>query len=359
MSSAVQATGHRFVEIAGQAVPVAVDDPVVQPLLHREPRAIGLLGLRRLDVGEHVEEAGQWVVRVGPAVPHQVEAHLTLLVGQPVERDDLAGVDDRRVQSGLHRLVEEHAVQGVASGGVEPEADVGHSERGVRAGDLGLDAADRLDRVDGVLAQVVVARRQGERQRVEDQIARGQAVALRGDLVDAVGHLHLPLDVASLAALVDQQADDGRAVLASERHHSVETAVGQLAVFEVGGVEDRSAADVLQSGLQHGCLGRVEDERHARLRGEALGDLVHVDGAVSTDVVDAHVEHVGAFAHLLVRHLRAAVPVAGEHRVAERLRPVGIRPLADDQERQILLDRHRAVDRGHARLARRLAVRPA
>jgi hypothetical protein len=34
------------------------------------------------------------------------------------------------------------------------------------------------------------------------------------------------------------------------------------------------------------------------LGGEAPGDLVHVDGAVATDVVDAHVEHVRAFLHL-------------------------------------------------------------
>ena len=52
-------------------------------------------------------------------------------------------------------------------------------------------------------------------------------------------------------------------------------------------------------------LGGVEHQRHAGLGGEALGDLVHVDGAVAADVVDAHVEHVGAFADLLVRHLRA------------------------------------------------------
>ena len=227
----------------------------------------------------------------------------------------------------------------------------------MRAGDLGLDPPDRLDRVDRVAAQVVVARRQRERQRVEDQVARRQAVALGGDLVDAVGDLHLPLDVAGLAALVDQQADHGRAVLAGQRHHPVEAAAGQLAVLEVGRVEDRPAADVLQAGLQHRRLGGVEHERHAGLGGEALGDLVHVDGAVAADVVDADVEHVGALADLLVGHLRARVPVAGEHRVAERLGAVGVRALADDQEAEVLLDRHRAVDRRDARLERRFATR--
>ena len=286
----------------------------------------------------------------GSTVPHEVEADLALLVGQPVQRHDLAGVDDRRVQPGLHRLVQEHAVQRMAGRRVEPEADVGHAERRVGAGDLGLDPPDRLDRVDGVPAQVVVAGRQRERQRVEDQVAGRHPVALGGDLVDAMGDLHLPLDVPRWPPLVDQQADDGGAVVTGQRHHAVEPAARQLAVLEVGRVEDGAAADVLEPGLQHRRLGGVEHERDAGLRGEPLGDLVHVDGAVAADVVDADVEHVGALTDLLVGHLRARVPVALEHRVAERLGPVGVRALADDQEREVLLDRDRAVDRRDARL---------
>ena len=359
MSSAGMPAGQRLVEVVGEAVAVAVDDAVVQALLHGQTAAVGLLGLRRLDVGEHLEQALQRVVVGPPAVPHQVEADLALLVGQAVERHDLAGVDDGRVEPGLHGLVEEHAVERVAGRRVEPEADVGHAERRVRAGDLRLDPPDRLDRVDRVAPQVVVARRERERERVEDQVARRQAIALGGDLVDAVGDLHLPLDVAGLATLVDQQADHRRPVLAGQRHHPVETAARQFAVLEVGRVEDRPAADVLQAGLQHGRLGGVHHQRHAGLGGEALGDLVHVDGAVAADVVDADVEHVGALAHLLVGHLRAHVPVAGEHRVAERLGAVGVGALADDEEAEVLLDRHRAVDRRDARLERRRARAPA
>ena len=125
----------------------------------------------------------------------------------------------------------------------------------MRAGDLGLDPTDRLERGHRVLAEVLVAGGQREGERVEDEVAGGQPVALGGDLVDAVGDLHLPLDVAGLAALVDQQADHCRAVLTGQRHHLVEAAAGELAVLEVGRVEDRPTADVLQPGFQHGCLG--------------------------------------------------------------------------------------------------------
>ncbi len=123
--------GHRLVEVVGQAVAVAVDDAQVEPLLDRQPAAVGLLGLRRLDVGEDLEElvqrvvAGRAVAAGGAAaVVDQVEAHLALLVGEAVERHDLAGVDDGRVEPGLDALVQEHAVQRVAGRRGEPEADV-------------------------------------------------------------------------------------------------------------------------------------------------------------------------------------------------------------------------------------------
>ena len=48
--------------------------------------------------------------------------------------------------------------------------------------------------------------RQREGQRVEDQVLGLQAVALDGQVVDAVRDTHLPLDVAGLALLVDEQA---------------------------------------------------------------------------------------------------------------------------------------------------------
>ena len=218
--------GHRLVEVDGEPVAVAVDDARLEPLVDRAvPLRSGFSvfsDLTSANTSSSSAAAGR--SRGRAPVPHQVEADLALLGRQAVERDDLGGVDDRRVEAGLHALVEEHAVEGVARGRRQPEADVGQAEHGVGAGDLGLDPADRLDRGDGVAAQVVVARRERERQRVEDQVARLQPVALGGDLGDAVGDLHLPLDVAGLAALVDEQADHGSAVVAGEREHAVQPA---------------------------------------------------------------------------------------------------------------------------------------
>jgi hypothetical protein len=259
-------------------------------------------------------------------------------------------MDDGRVEARLDALVEEHRVEHVAGGGGQAEAHVGDTERGVHAGQLGLDAPDRLDRVHGVAAQVLVAGRQGEGQGVEDEVARRQPVAGGGQVVDAVGDPQLPLDVAGLAILVDEQADDGGPVLAGQPAHPVEAAALALAVLEVGRVEHGPAAQVLQPGLDDLRLGRVEHQRHRDLRGVAAGQLVHVDRAVAAHVVDAHVEDVGTLALLVAGDAHARVPVALEHGVPELLGPVGVRALADDEEAGVLVERHRGEHRGGARL---------
>lgn len=122
----------------------------------------------------------------------------------------------------LTHSVEEHRVEDVPGGGVEAEADVGHAKRRVHAGQLLLDAANRVDRGHGVLAQVVVAGGQREGERIEDQVGGLQPVAVDRQVVDAVGDRHLPVDIAGLAFLVDQQADHCGAVLTGQLHHPVE-----------------------------------------------------------------------------------------------------------------------------------------
>jgi hypothetical protein len=152
---------------------------------------------------------------------------------------------------------------------------------------------------------------------------------------------HLPLDVAGLTLLVDEQADDRGAVLLGEVEHAVEPGARREAVLEVGRVEDGPAADPLEPGFHHLRLGGVEHERRVDPGGQPARDLVHVDRAVATDVVDAHVEDVRAFLHLVGGHLRGGVPVGGQHRLAEGLRAVRVGALADHQERRVLVERHR------------------
>ena len=159
--------------------------------------------------------------------------------------------------------------------------------------------------------------------------------------------------VAGLALLVDGEADDSGAVLPGQGEDPVAARAGRLPVLQVGGVEHRPAADVLQAGLQHRRLGRVEHQGEGGGGGEAPGDLVHVGHPVAADVVDADVEDVGAFLHLLLGDLHAGVPVAGQHGLPELLRAVGVGPLADRQVGGVLGEGHCGVDGRAARLHHR------
>ena len=142
-----------------------------QALLDRPAGAVLLDHLGGLDVREHGQEpVERVVVGVGAvaaggaaAVVDQVEADLALLLGDAGQRHDPGRVDDGRVEAGLDALVQEHRVEDVAGGRLEAEGDVGQAERGVDAGQLGLDAPDGLDGGDAVAAEVLVAGRRAGR----------------------------------------------------------------------------------------------------------------------------------------------------------------------------------------------------
>ena len=96
-----------------------------------------------------------------------------------VQRHDARRVHDRGVEAGLAALVQEHAVEHVAGRGLEAERHVRQAEHRGRAGQLGLDAADRLDGLHRRRARRSSSPvDERERERVEDQVGRLEAVAL-------------------------------------------------------------------------------------------------------------------------------------------------------------------------------------
>src|SRR5690606_17468061 len=84
-------------------------------------------------------------------------------------------------------------------------------------------------------------------------------------------------------------------------------------------------------------------------------ELAHVRRAVAADVVHAQVEHVRAVAGLVPGDLDTPLEVPGKHRLPERLRSVGVGPLADHQDAGVLPERDVVVDGRNARLSSRLA----
>ena len=256
---------------------------------------------------------------------------------------------DGGVEAALACLLQHHAVQHLAGCRAQSERDVREAHGGVGARDLLLYALDGLERVQAVATHVDGAGAEREGERVEDQVAGGQPVLLYCDLRQPVCDLHLPLHVTGLAAFVDEKTDDRRAVVTRKTEHAVEACARSFAVLEVGGVQDAAPAGELQARLHHLGLGGVENQRHTGLRGEPRCDLVHVERAVTPHVVHAHVEHVRPLADLVGGHLQARVPVGAQHGLAERLRAHGVRALADDEERVLLLDGDGGVERRDAR----------
>ena len=150
------------------AVLLAAQDVEVQRLLGLHAlgrvRDLGLgLGALRLEVRDEDLE------RVIAAVEDEVVGERALVLGDLAVRRDVVRVDHRQVEPRVHAVVQEDRVEDRARARRDAEADVRDAERGLDAGDLGLDAADALDRLDRRRLPLVVAGRQREGQRVEDQ----------------------------------------------------------------------------------------------------------------------------------------------------------------------------------------------
>ena len=237
------------------------------------------------------------------------------------------------------------------------------------AGILRVEPADRVDRLDRVATRLLLTCRDREGEAVDDDVLDLHPPLVDEGVDQARCDAHLVVAGARLTLLVDRERDHGRAVLLDERHDASEPAGRGIPVFEVDRVDDRAAADQLEPGTDDVGLGGVDHERKGRRAREARHHLAHVGDAIATDVVDAHVEEVRADADLVARDLDALVPVLGEHRLAERLRPVGVGALPDREVGRVLLERHVLIQArdagfdlddavGTAGLARACARRP-
>ncbi len=139
--------------------------------------------------------------------------------------------------------------------------------------DLLLDRFDARDRLDRRGAPLLIARRQRERQAVEDQKLGIQAVLLAGQLADALGDLHLALRRLRHSDLVDCQRDERRAVRERHGDHAVELVASGL---QVDGVDDRAPGDLLQRAFDHLGLGGVDLDRRRLGQRDLLGDETHL-----------------------------------------------------------------------------------
>ena len=244
----------------------------------------------------------------------------------------------------------------MAGGRVDAEAHVGKAHHRECTRDFLFDAANRLDTFDAVATQIGATRGERERERVENQIGSRQPITLGRDLVQAMGDLHLPLHITGLATFVDQQTNNSSAIVAGKRKDAIHASTGLFAVFEVGTVQDAATTYQLQRCFQHLWFGGIQHEGNAGLTGEATCNFGHVGDAVTADIVDTNIQHVGAFANLFGSHLGAGIPIGGQHCIAECSRAVGIGTFADVQHAVVLFQCDGGVQRSNAWLLLRRAT---
>ena len=265
---------------------------------------------------------------------------------------------DGGVESGFRALVQEHRVEHLARRGVQAERDVGDAQREVHLRVPLVQDPDGLDGLDAVAPHLLLTGGDGEGQRIDDDV-RLRYTPVPGDIGDeTLGDAYLPLRGPRLTLLVDGQGDHGRAVASHQLHDALEPRARPVAVLVVDRVHRAAAAEVLETGLEHGGLGGVQHDRQRRRRREPRCQCRHVGRTVTSHVVDVEIEHVGAVASLILRDVHALLVVLGDHRLAERLGAVGVGPLTDHEHRRVLVERHRRVERGHPVLRRRGALRP-
>ena len=190
---------------------------------------------------------------------------------------------------------------------------------------------------------------QGEGEAVEDERVGVQAVLLAAQLRDPLGDLQLALGGLGHPDLVDGQRDHRGAVLLGQRHDLVELVAAGL---EVDRVDDRAPGDLLQRGLDHVGLGRVDLDRRRLGQRDPLDHLAHLVGLVlALGQRHADVEHVGAAGDLVLGDDEQAVVVVGQQQLLGLARALGVDALADDRGAGGLDHRRGRDHRAHVRRA--------
>ena len=159
----------------GQAVFRSFEDVERQPLVERQ--RLALLD-ERLDL-LFAEVGGECGDRIVAAPPDQILGEAPLFLGDRDVALQLLGVDDRKIESGLHAVIEHHRVQHLAPRFRQSEGNVGHAEDRLAARQRCLDQPDAFDRFDGRADVVAIAGADRKDQRVEDDVLGLDAVLLR------------------------------------------------------------------------------------------------------------------------------------------------------------------------------------
>ena len=159
----VRAVAHRLFAVDDRPLQLVFDRQRVDVRGGRLLLALGPGEVRHVDLQR---------IAVGLIVENQLARQIDFRLGNLVQRINLAVVHDGHVEAVVHRLMHEDAVQHAPRIDVQPERNIADAEDRLHLGQLLLDRLHRLQRLDAGGAIVFLAGRDGQRQRVENQIAR-------------------------------------------------------------------------------------------------------------------------------------------------------------------------------------------
>ena len=183
--------------------------------------------------------------------------------------------------------------------------------------------------------------RDGEDVRVDDQVLRGEADAVREQVVGTAADGDASRDVGRLSLLVEGHDDDAGAVVADPPRLGEERL---LALLEADRVDDPLSLQALQARLDHLPARAVDHHRDPcdlGLRRDHVQERPHRLDAVEEVRVHVHVEDVRAAAHLLERDLDRAREVARLDARAEARGAGDVRALSDHDEAGVGTDLER------------------
>ena len=264
---------------------------------------------------------------------------------------ELAGVDDRHVEAGLDRVIEEDRVHRLADARrrAERERQVRHAARDLRARQLRLDAAHRLDEVDRVGScssmPVPIVRMFGSKMMSSGGNPTCSVRILYARLRDRrAGDRRVVAWPVSSNAITTTAAPNLRTIFAW-RMNSASPSLSEIELTTPLPCRHSRPASITENFDESTITGMRAMSGSAR---DQVQEPLHRGDAVEHALVHADVEDVRAALDLLARDRDGLVVLVVFDQAAEHGRAGDVRALADHDEVRLRRDRQRLEAGGGA-----------
>ena len=222
-----------------------------------------------------------------------------------------------------------------------------------------MQAMDQIINSAAKTTVIIIARADGEGERIEEDVRRRQLPLARVEIVHARCDLEFSrgaLGHTRLRIFINRKRNTRGAILLEQRTNAIETL---FAIFKVDGVDNSFTAVTLEPRFNHFRIGRVKHDRRVHLAHIARRNFFHVLHAVATNKVDAHIEHLPAVFDLFARHRDESIEIIFVEQTLELARTIRVRALSNNEKRVLLRELNEAIQARATRGLRSRCVRMA